>query len=148
MQLTSRIVRRFCPDLTMARASRLDGAAILQRARSMATKKNPLNLNPLQLKTLALLQALARLPGHGRPADNDGAILVTNLPQPHGDHFHLGDAVVMSRDASGLANGAAWVALERKGLIKSMFPRGAILTPLGLGYDTGLAATILHRAEH
>jgi hypothetical protein len=54
----------------------------------------------------------------------------------------------MSRDASGLANQAAWVALERKGLIKSMFPNAAILTPLGLGYDTGLAASILHRANH
>ncbi len=114
----------------------------------MATKKNPLNLNPLQLKTLTLLQALARLPAHGRPADNDGAILVTNLPQPHGDHFHLGGAVVMSRDASGLVNGAAWVALERKGLIKSMFPTAAIVTPLGLDYETGLADAILHRAQH
>ena len=114
----------------------------------MPAKKNPLNLNPLQLKTLTLLQALARLPGQGQPADNDGSILVTNLPQPHGDHFHLGDAVVMSRDASGLANGAAWAALERKGLIKSMFPSAAILTPLGLGYETGLAGAILHRAQH
>ena len=114
----------------------------------MPAKKNPLSLNPLQLKTLTLLQALARLPGHGRPADSEGAVLVTNLPQPHGDHFHLGDAVVMSRDASGLANSAAWAALERKGLIKSMFPTAAILTPLGLGYETGLAGTILHRAQH
>lgn len=114
----------------------------------MPAKRNPLNLNPLQLKTLTLLQALARLPGHGRPADDAGAILVTNLPQPHGDHFHLGEAVVMSRDASGLANGAAWVALERKGLIKSMFPTAAVLTPLGLGYETGLTSEILHRAQH
>jgi hypothetical protein len=114
----------------------------------MPAKKNPLSLNPLQLKTLTLLQALARLPGHGQPADNDGAVLVTNLPRPHGDHFHLGDAVVMSRDASGLANGGAWAALERKGLIKSMFPTAAILTRLGLGYETGLAGTILHRAQH
>jgi hypothetical protein len=132
----------------MARASRLDDAAILQRARSMTSKKNPLNLNPLQLKTLTLLQALARLPGHSQPAGGDGAVLVSNLPQPHGDHFHLGDAVVMSRDASGLTNGAAWIALERKGLIKSMFPTAAILTPLGLGYETGLADAILHRAQH
>lgn len=114
----------------------------------MPAKKNPLNLNPLQLKTLTLLQALARLPGHGRPADEQGAILVSNLPQPHGDHFHLGDAVVMSRDASGLTNGAAWVVLERKGLIKSMFPTAAVLTPAGLGYETGLAGAILHRAQH
>ena len=73
----------------------------------MPKKSNPLNLNPLQLKTLTLLQALAKLPDHAKPAD-DGAIMVANLPQPHGDHFHLGPHVVMSRDATGLANEAAW----------------------------------------
>ena len=116
--------------------------------RAMPPKKNPLNLNPLQLKTLTLLQELSRLPAHSRPADAAGAIMVTNLPRPHGDHFHLGDAVVASRDATGLANEAAWRALERKGLIKSMFPDVAVLTEAGLAYDTGLGATILHRAEH
>ncbi len=112
----------------------------------MPPKRNPLNLNPLQLKTLTLLQALARLPDHGRP-DGDG-VLVGNLPHPHGDHFHLGDAVVATRDASGLFNQAAWVALERKGLIRSMFPEAAVLTSLGLGYDTGLADAMLHHADH
>jgi hypothetical protein len=114
----------------------------------MPPKRNPLNLNPLQLRTLTLLQELARLPGHARPADEAGAVIVSNLPQPHGDHFHLGDAVVLSRDATGLANEAAWVALERKGLIKSMFPMAAVLTAAGLAYDTGLGAAILHRADH
>ena len=57
----------------------------------------------------------------------------------------MGDAVVAARDASGLHNEAAWVALERKGLLKSMFPMAAVLTPSGLGYDTGLADKILHR---
>lgn len=114
----------------------------------MPARKNPLNLNPLQLKTLTLLQELARLPGHVRPADEDGAVVVSNLPQPHGDHFHLGDAVVLSRDATGLANQAAWVALERKGLIRSLFPSAAVLTAAGLAYDTGLGAAILHRADH
>jgi hypothetical protein len=37
------------------------------------------------------------------------------------------------------------VALERKGLLKSMFPMAAVLTPAGLGYETGLADKILHR---
>ena len=114
----------------------------------MPTKKNPLNLNPLQLRTLTLLQELARLPGHARPAEPAGSVLVSNLPQPHGDHFHLGDAVVMTRDATGLANEAAWVALERKGLIKSMFPSAALVTEAGLAYDTGLGNTLLHRASH
>jgi hypothetical protein len=114
----------------------------------MATRRNPLGLNPLQLKTLTLLQELARLPDHSRPADEPGAILVDNLPHPHGDHFHLGAAVVLTRDATGLANEAAWVALERKGLIKSLFPRAAVLTPAGLAYDTGLGGTLLHRGDH
>jgi hypothetical protein len=111
-------------------------------------KKNPLNLNALQLKTLTLLQELARLPDHGRPGQEPGTMLVTNLPQPHGDHFHVGAAVAMTKDASGLGNVAVWAALERKGLIKSMFPLAAALTPAGLAYDTGLAEQILHRAHH
>jgi hypothetical protein len=114
----------------------------------MPQKKNPLNLNALQLKTLTLLQELARLPNHGRPAQEPGAVIVTNLPQPHGDHFHIGDAVVATRDATGLANPAAWAALERKGLIKSSFPVAAVLTAEGMAYDTGLAGTLLHRAHH
>jgi hypothetical protein len=114
----------------------------------MPPKRNPLNLNPLQLRTLVLLQALAQLPDHAAPSDADGTIRVSNLQRPHGDHFHLGDAVVASRDASGLANPAAWAALERKGLIRSLFPHAALLTPDGLAYDTGLAEAILHRADH
>ncbi len=112
----------------------------------MPPKHNPLQLNSLQLRTLTLLQALARLPDHGRP-EGEG-VRIDNLPRPHGDHFHLGDAVVMTRDASGLFNQAAWVALERKGLIKSHFPEGAVLTSQGLSYETGLADAILHRADH
>ncbi len=112
----------------------------------MAPKKNPLGLNPLQLKTLTLLQALARLPEHAR-AQDDG-VLVANMPPPHGDHFHLGAAAVATRDASGLFNQAAWVALERKGLIKSQFPDAALLTPAGRDYETGLADAILHHADH
>lgn len=113
----------------------------------MPPKKNPLNLNALQLKTLTLLQALARIPDHARPVGDDGSLVVTDLPQPHGDHFHLGSAVVLSRDATGLVNEGAWKALERKGLIRSHFPDAAVLTPLGLAYDTGLADAILHRTD-
>ena len=114
----------------------------------MPPKRNPLNLNALQLKTLTLLQALALLSEHARPSGDDGSILVSDLPRPHGDHFHLGDAVVMTRDATGLANQAAWIALERKGLIRSQFPYAAVVTTDGLDYDTGLADAILHRADH
>src|SRR2546421_5475831 len=36
---------------------------------AMAPKKNPLNLNALQLRTLTLLQQLARLPDYSRPGE-------------------------------------------------------------------------------
>src|SRR5215467_6003151 len=111
----------------------------------MAPRRNPLNLNTLQLKTLTLLQELARLPDHSRPGEEPDSAVITSLPYPHGDHFHLGGSVVATRDASGLRNPAVWVALERKGLIRSMFPDDAVLTPLGLGYETGLRKTILRK---
>ena len=114
----------------------------------MAIKKNPLNLNPLQLKTLTLLQELARSPDHAQPGSESGEMIVSNLPRPHGDHFHVGAAVALTRDATGLANEGAWKALERKGLIKSMFPHAALLTVDGLAYDTGLRDKILHRSHH
>ena len=114
----------------------------------MAPRKNPLNLNALQLKTLTLLQELARLDGRPAPDSLEGHILVNGLPNPHGDHFHLGEAIVMSRDATGLANEGVWAALERRGLIKAMFPVAAVLTPAGIAYDTGLRELILHRGHH
>jgi hypothetical protein len=111
----------------------------------MVAKRNPLNLNPLQLRTLVLLQALAALEAHSRPAEEEGHRIVTGIPGRHGDHFHVGEAVVSARDATGLGNEAAWVALERKGLLRSMFPMAAVLTPAGLAYDTGIADRVLHR---
>ena len=110
----------------------------------MPQKRNPLNLNPLQLRTLTLLQALARIPGVGtqRP---DGSVVITQFPNAHGDHFHLGDAVVAGKDATGLYNEAVWNALTRKGVAKADYPREIALTPDGLNYDTGDAAAILQR---
>jgi hypothetical protein len=113
----------------------------------MPLKKNPLNLNPLQLKTLTLLQALAALPDT-KPGDAEGSVLLTSLPDPHGDHFHLGDAIVAVKDATGLRNPAVWAALERKGLVKTQFPQSATLLAAGRDYDTGLTDAILHRATH
>jgi len=114
----------------------------------MPPKKNPLNLNTLQLKTLTLLQALAKTEGMATPTEEPGHILISGMPRPHGDHFHLGAYIVRSSDASGLGNAAAWIALERKGLIKSQFPSACILTPAGIDYETGLGASILHPAHH
>ena len=114
----------------------------------MPPKRNPLNLNPLQLKTLTLFQELARTVGKPAAEDEPGGVAITQLPDPHGDHFHLGEAVVAARDATGLRNPAVWAALERKGLIRPKLPEAVILTPLGQQYDTGMRDAILHRAEH
>lgn len=114
----------------------------------MPPKRNPLNLNPLQLKTLTLLQELARTAGKPAPEGEPDGIALTQLPDPHGDHFHIGEAVVAARDATGLRNPSVWAALERKGLIRPKLPEAVVLTPAGQQYDTGLRDTILHRAAH
>ncbi|MBF0374289.1 MAG: hypothetical protein HQL38_04270 [Alphaproteobacteria bacterium] len=110
-------------------------------------KKNPLKLNPLQLKTLTLFQELARHPDTSTPQEN-GAVVLTHLPQPHGNHFHVGSRAVATRDASGLSNQAVWTALERKGMIIGSFPYAVTLTPDGLSYETGLRDEILHGSDH
>lgn len=114
----------------------------------MAAKKNPLGLNTLQLKTLTILQQLARTPRHAAAPEEDGAVRLANFPPVHGDHYHVGDAVVLGRDMTGLYNPSVFVALERRGLVRSASLGTAVITPAGLAYDTGLADTILHRAEH
>jgi hypothetical protein len=111
----------------------------------MTAKKNPLNLNALQLKTLTILQELAPFFG---PPGPDGAVRIDQFPHAHGDHFHIGEAVAATRDLSGLANQAVWVALERKGLLRSEYPQAAVLTEAGLAYDTGLRDKLFHRSPH
>jgi hypothetical protein len=103
----------------------------------MPPRRNPLRLNPLQLKTLALLQQIARSPEHARPGEEPGSVLITRLPLAHGDHFHLGAVTIAARDATGLANPAVWAALVRKGLVREQAD-GAVLTAAALAYDTGL----------
>ena len=114
----------------------------------MPPKANPLKLNPLQLRTLTILQELAKDPSHALPPEPSGAVAITNLPHPHGDHFHVGSFVVSSRDASGLYNEAVWKALERKGLARAAFPQVIALTAEGLGYVTGVRGEVLHGSGH
>jgi hypothetical protein len=107
-----------------------------------------LKLNPLQAKTLTILQELARLPDHAGGAEADGSVPIRYLPEPHGDHFHVGAAVVRTRDATGLFNPAVYGALARKGLVLQG-PHGLpVLTPAGIAYDTGMTDEILHRPDH
>ena len=113
----------------------------------MPPKRNPLNLNPLQLRTLTVLQAIARIPGAANQSPN-GEVAIAQFPSAHGDHFHLGDATVAAKDASGLYNEAVWNALTRKGLAKAEWPHQMTLTEQGLNYDTGEAKQILRSSAH
>lgn len=113
----------------------------------MPAKSNPLNLNMLQLKTLTLLQEMARHPEAG-VALEDGGFQISRLPRAHGDHFHIGAVAVRGADATGLSNEMVWKALERKALAQSAYPQAITLTPAGLAYDTGLRNKILHGADH
>ncbi len=114
----------------------------------MPPKRNPRKLNKLQLKTLTLLQELAKLPDMATPNAETGEVTITGFPPPHGNHFHLGPYIVLGRDASGLRNEAVWRALNRKALAYGTFPIDLTLTPAGLEYETGLQEEILHGSDH
>ena len=114
----------------------------------MAPKQNPLKLNALQLKTLTLAQELASMQDNGKKNEATGDVALTWLPSPHGDHFHIGSAVVQGRDATGLHNQSVWVALVRKGLAVINSEGHVAITPAGLAYDTQLRDVILMRSDH
>jgi hypothetical protein len=114
----------------------------------MSTRPNPLKLNPLQCKTLVILQQLARTAGAAEAPAEDGSVALRGMPHAHGNHFHLGDAVVSSKDASGLGNPAVFGALLRKGLVRAGDNGMPVVTAEGLAYDTGLADQVLHRSDH
>jgi hypothetical protein len=122
----------------------LYGSAGLFPGYSMSPKNNPAKLNPLQLRTLTLLQAIARIPGAASVMPG-GNVAITRFPDAHGDHFHLGDAMVAAKNATGLYNQSVWNALGRKGLAHCEWPHQIALTPAGLGYETGLAEEILRQ---
>jgi hypothetical protein len=107
-----------------------------------------LKLNKLQARTLALFQELARHPETGITDAETGEVTIAQMPHAHGDHMHLGDLVISSRDASGFQNEAVWVALERKGLARSAFPLSITLTAEGLAFDTGLLKPSVEKSDH
>jgi len=114
----------------------------------MLPRPNPLKLNPLQLRTLALFQVLARDPRSAGTGPGPGEMTIERFPQAHGSHLHIGDAVVSGRDATGLFNDKVWHALERKGLARSDWPHRITLTPAGLTYETGIGGEIFHASPH
>ena len=114
----------------------------------MPAKKNPLKLNKLQLRTLALAQVLARDPKTGHKDEATGGVALMSLPHGHGNHVHVGEFTVSSKDASGFSNAAVWAILERKGLAKASGPMGISLTADALEYDTGLGKKFMAPSDH
>jgi ribosomal protein S19E (S16A) len=114
----------------------------------MNSRLNPKKLNPLQLRTLAIFQKLATMERHVAQVTGDGAVTLWNLPHAHGDHFHVGDAVIRTRDASGLTNPSVWAALERKGLLEGEFPTMATLSREALEYPVGDLGLFTEHSDH
>ena len=114
----------------------------------MPPKKNPLKLNKLQLRTLTLAQLLAQDPNLAQQDEATGAVTLLQVPHAHGDHLHIGQFTVSTREASGLSNPAVWVALVRKGLARTDGPLAITLTVEGLSYDTGFGDRFLVPSDH
>jgi len=111
-------------------------------------EKKPVKLNALQSKTLMILQILAQNPDSSSPVGESGEVRITRLPHAHGNHMHVGQYVVASRDASGLANKSVWAALSRKGLVRENWEEEIILTPEGLNFRTGLEKNFASASDH
>jgi hypothetical protein len=105
-------------------------------------RSNPKDLNGLQLRTLAIFQVLAAA---GTP--DEAGIVIDEFPHAHGDHMHVGGYSMFTRDATGLANEAVWVALARKGLVISDYPESLTLTKEGRDYPVG-QLNIFHGHAH
>ena len=114
----------------------------------MVAKKNPLKLNKLQLRTLALAQVMAEDPSLVEVDDETGDVTLLSLPHAHGDHVHIGAFSVSVRDISGFSNPAVWVALERKGLARNAGGATVTLTAFGVSYDTGLGHHFRQPSDH
>ena len=114
----------------------------------MPPKNNPLKLTRCNCARSPFCRRSHAFPVR-RPGGSQGEITIEQFPNPHGDHFHVGDVVVASKDATGLYNEKVWHALQRKGVARADWPHNLTLTSAGVAYNTGLDDEILHRgAEH
>ena len=128
-------------------AAAIQFAPLPQRV-AFHVRPNPKKLNGLQLRTLAILQAIARQPAFAGSPDQDGSVSIHTLPHRHGDHLHVGAALVSARDATGLDNQNVMNALARKGLLRHGAAGLPSLTLEGRSYRTGIDAAVLHAADH
>lgn len=102
-------------------------------------KKNPLKLNKLQLRTLAIAQIIAKDPMKSLTDAETGDVALLSVPHSHGNHAHVGPYVVSAKDVSGFQNDAVWVALARKKLTLGSPSDGQmVLLKAGVDYVTGL----------
>jgi hypothetical protein len=114
----------------------------------MPPKKNPLKLNKLQLRTLTLVQVLAKDERTSERDPETNEITINHMPHAHGNHVHIGAFTVSAKDASGLNNPAVWTALSRKGLVRIGLGSAITITPEGLDYDTGLSDHFVEESDH
>jgi hypothetical protein len=114
----------------------------------MASVNKKVRLNPLQSKTLVLLQILAKDADSSAPIADSEDIRITRLPHGHGNHMHVGEFVVSTKDASGLENPAVWVALARKGFVREGWPSEIVVTAAGLAFSTGLESKFVSMSDH
>ena len=114
----------------------------------MPPKKNPLRLNKLQLRTLALAQVMAGDETLSSRNAETGDVALLQTPRPHGNHVHIGRFVVSARDVSGFFNPAVWKALERKGLARAEGALTIVITAAGVEDDTGLSDRFLSPSDH
>lgn len=114
----------------------------------MKPKKNPLKLNKLQLRTLALAQVLAQESDYARKDEATGDVTLLQIPEAHGDHLHIGQFTVSTREASGLRNPSVWAALQRKGLVRVEHAHEVILTAEGVTYDAGFGDRFMAPSDH
>ncbi|GLQ05804.1 hypothetical protein [Sneathiella chinensis] len=107
-----------------------------------------IKLNPLQAKTLALLQVLAKDSDSSLPIPDSEDIRITRLPHAHGNHVHVGAFVVSAKDTSGLGNPSVWTALARKGLVRDNWNEDIVITSEGLALSTGLEDKFMSVSDH
>ncbi len=114
----------------------------------MAMTLKKIKLNPLQSKTLVLLQVMARDDSSSMDGNGDGEKRNLTLPHAHGNHMHVGDLTVSAKDASGLTNPSVWKALARKGFVKDNWPNEMVITKAGLEFSTGLEDKFMSVSDH
>lgn len=114
----------------------------------LVLKPTKTKINALQSKTLVLLQVLAKDPDSSEAISNSEDVRITQLPHGHGNHMHVGQFVIASKDASGLSNPSVWTALARKGLVRETYPQEIVITAEGLAFSTGLEDKFMSVSDH